>query len=480
MTSTPGGITASGSTSPVTVPGLTNGTAYTFKVTATNGVGTSAASAASNSVTPATVSGAPTIGSATAGNANASVTFTAPSSDGGSAITSYTVTSTPGGITASGSTSPVTVPGLTNGTAYTFKVTATNGVGTSAASAASNSVTPAFVPHAYFAADYPSSSFNQTVFVCGVDDSGDSNNGTVADGCTQTDGDVGAGNWVPESVVTESHGSYAYVADGNEKLWACAINPDGTFGHCASTPTPDYPDGMSIGTVNGTNYLFVTTGGNDIFSCPISSDGSSIGTCSDLTGFSWSSGIASAVASGTTYVYVSDPGNDDPQQDQFSGVYRCPFNSNGTWGSCSDAVIDTSLYNYMTAHETFWIPVSMTVASVSGGTFAYFADAKNNYLYICTITTTGSGFNVGGMGNCAPSSVTLSGEADGESTGTILSVAIEDSSPFLYVGYTTGSNNGYQKCAINTSTGALSCSAGDTSLSSSLQEIFGVFVQSGP
>ena len=71
---------------PITVTGLTNGTAYSFTVTATNGVGTGTASSVSNSVTPATLPGAPTIGTATAGNAQATVTFTAPASNGGSAI----------------------------------------------------------------------------------------------------------------------------------------------------------------------------------------------------------------------------------------------------------------------------------------------------------------------------------------------------------------------------------------------------------
>ena len=58
-------------------------------------------------------------------------------------ITGYTVTSSPGGITAMGTTSPINVTGLTNGTAYTFTVVATNGVGNSVVSAASAGVTPA-------------------------------------------------------------------------------------------------------------------------------------------------------------------------------------------------------------------------------------------------------------------------------------------------------------------------------------------------
>lgn len=90
-----------------------------------------------------TAPGAPTIGAAVAGDGSASVAFTAPASNGGSAITGYTVTSSPGGFTGTGVASPITVSGLTNGTAYTFTATATNSVGTGSASAASNSVTPA-------------------------------------------------------------------------------------------------------------------------------------------------------------------------------------------------------------------------------------------------------------------------------------------------------------------------------------------------
>ena len=85
---------------------------------------------------------APTIGTATAGDAQATVEFTAPSNVGGSAISSYTAVSTPSGISASGASSPITVTGLTNGTAYTFAVWALNTYGPSAYSAASGSVTP--------------------------------------------------------------------------------------------------------------------------------------------------------------------------------------------------------------------------------------------------------------------------------------------------------------------------------------------------
>lgn len=89
-----------------------------------------------------TVPDAPTSVSAVAGNSQATVSFTAPVNNGGSSITGYTVTSSPGGFTATGSSSPITVTELSNGTAYTFTVVATNSVGNSVASAPSASVTP--------------------------------------------------------------------------------------------------------------------------------------------------------------------------------------------------------------------------------------------------------------------------------------------------------------------------------------------------
>ena len=145
--STPGSISASSATSPITVTGLNPGTNYTFTVTATNYDGTSGPSQASNSITTdSTAPGAPTIGTATkTGTSTATVAFLAPSSNGGSAITGYTVTSLPSGVTATGNSSPIAITGLTSATAYTFTVTATNSIGTSSPSQASNSITTDYI-----------------------------------------------------------------------------------------------------------------------------------------------------------------------------------------------------------------------------------------------------------------------------------------------------------------------------------------------
>src|SRR5439155_866107 len=155
--------TVPGTATSATVTGLTNGTGYAFIVSAANAAGSGGNSAPSSTVTPgapgATAPGAPTAVTATGGNAQATVSWTAPASNGGSAITSYTVTSSPAGGTATvrapaGGTAPTTatVTGLTNGTTYTFTVTATNAAGTSPASAPSNSVTPTAPPPAGLAA----------------------------------------------------------------------------------------------------------------------------------------------------------------------------------------------------------------------------------------------------------------------------------------------------------------------------------------
>jgi hypothetical protein len=88
---------------------------------------------------------APTAVYATAGNALATVVFTAPTVTGGYDIISYTVTSSSGAV-VTGSASPITVSDLINGTAYTFTVTATNAVGVSSPSSASASMTPAAAP----------------------------------------------------------------------------------------------------------------------------------------------------------------------------------------------------------------------------------------------------------------------------------------------------------------------------------------------
>ncbi|GAA4696406.1 hypothetical protein GCM10023226_38560 [Nocardioides nanhaiensis] len=122
--------------------GLIRGQTYTFTVVATNAVGNSAPSPATDPVTPATPPSAPTDVSAIAGDRSAAVMWTASTSS--IPLTGYTVTAAPGGATTTvaGDRTSAVLPGLVNGTAYTFTVVATNDVGDSPASTASSPVTP--------------------------------------------------------------------------------------------------------------------------------------------------------------------------------------------------------------------------------------------------------------------------------------------------------------------------------------------------
>jgi hypothetical protein len=84
----------------------------------------------------------PTVGTVTQlSSTSVSVPFTAPLFNGNTAITSYTAVSTPGNISATVAQSgsgTITVTGLSSGTAYSFRVYATNSIGNSANSSASN------------------------------------------------------------------------------------------------------------------------------------------------------------------------------------------------------------------------------------------------------------------------------------------------------------------------------------------------------
>jgi LPXTG-motif cell wall-anchored protein len=143
VTSSPGGLTCSTASLSCAVSGLTNGTIYTFTVTANYPGPHTISTGASNSVTPIGAPSAPTAVVATAGNGQAGVSWTPPASNGAAAVTSYTVTSSPAGGSCTTAVASCTVTGLANFTGYTFGVTATNAAAeTSAASGPSNSVTP--------------------------------------------------------------------------------------------------------------------------------------------------------------------------------------------------------------------------------------------------------------------------------------------------------------------------------------------------
>jgi titin len=127
-----------------TVPDLTNGTAYTFKATATNESNlTSEYSPSSPSIEPDLAPGPPTIISATPGDKSATITWDPPTPNGGTPIREYRVSSDKGQfVDVSGDITTATIDKLFNNTLYKFTVIAKNSFLISPPSTDSDSIKP--------------------------------------------------------------------------------------------------------------------------------------------------------------------------------------------------------------------------------------------------------------------------------------------------------------------------------------------------
>lgn len=126
-------LPAAGTTSPLAIPGLSNGTTYQVELRATSSVGVGAVSNALSG-TPVAVPGAPTIVSASAGAGTVSLEVT-PGFDGGTPVTHYEYRIGSGDWVSAGDTSsPIVIGGLDDATSYTVAVRAVNSSGAGIAS----------------------------------------------------------------------------------------------------------------------------------------------------------------------------------------------------------------------------------------------------------------------------------------------------------------------------------------------------------
>jgi large repetitive protein len=368
---------------------------------------------------------APTIGAATGGNGHATVSFTAPASNGGAAITGYTVTASPGNITATGTASPVTITGLANGTAYTFTVTATNSVGTSAPSGVSNPVTPSAPP----ITNIGTTSATQTVTLAFTQNAtlnvtqstaiqvltqGAPNldfnyvsGGTCTAGATYVNGDVCTVNFS----FTPTHPGMRYgaaaLADGSGTLVAMAYisgtgtGPQITFG-------PGQPITLPAGTgyfnpsgvaVDGNGNIFVADiHNNAVKEIPFSAG--AYGTPILLpagSGFNEPMGVA---VDGSGDIFVADSNNGAIKEIPYAGgVYGAPITLvtgfNGPEGVAVDGsgnvfVADSNnsaVKEIPNAGGVYSTPISLPTGSgfslpssvaVDGGGNVFVADSDNN------------------------------------------------------------------------------------------------------
>ncbi|WP_240220086.1 Ig-like domain-containing protein [Rheinheimera hassiensis] len=520
-----------------TVSGLTNGTAYTFTVTATNGVGTSAASAASNAVTPkgeqtitfnnpgaqnfgttptltatssagagyavsfssatagvctittggtltfvtagsctidadqpgdaainaattvsrtftvnAVVPSAPTIGTATAGDSQVTVAFTAPANTGGTTITGYTVTSNPGGFNGTGAGSPITVTGLTNGVAYTFTVTATNSAGTGTASVASSPATPAAAQTITFA-NPGTQNFGTTPTLTATSDSGltptftSSTTGvcTITTGgtltfiaagtCTINANQAGDSSYLPAAQVSRSftvnpvvpaaptspiatagdtQASVAFVAPvniGGSAItgYTVTVNP-ADVAPVAGASSPIVVTGLT----NGVAYTFTVTADNVAGTGPASGVSNSITPAATQT-ITFANPGAQNFGTSPTLTATSDSGLTPTFTSSTAGV--CTITSGGvltfvTAGSCTIIASQAGDSSYLPAPQvsrTFTvnpvvpgIPTAVVAtAADTAASIAFTAPASNGGVNITgyTVTSNPGGLTASGAGS---------------------------------------------------------------------------------
>ncbi len=141
-------VTCTSTTNSCLVKGLVNGDGYTFTVTATNPSG-SVESNPTNPINPAPVPNPPTVKRVELGNHFAVISWTPPATAKGvAAPAGYTILATDltnpknGGETCISTSDSCRINGLTNGDRYIFQATATNNVGASLPSTATNPMVP--------------------------------------------------------------------------------------------------------------------------------------------------------------------------------------------------------------------------------------------------------------------------------------------------------------------------------------------------
>jgi hypothetical protein len=348
-TSSDGGATqsASNATSPITVGSLTNANTYTCTVVATNATGNSAASTASSSFVAATTPSAPSITSVGGGNNSAVVTFTA-GSDGGDTVTGFTATCTSsnGGTTQAlaGATSPITVASLTNGKTYTCTVVATNAMGDSAASVASDSLFAGTVPVApSLTGVTPGTNSVDVAFT--ANGSGGSAILFFTATCVSSDG--GATRSAANSSSPVSVGALS-----NAETYACTVTATNSTGEsAASTASSSFvavspPAAPSItGVAGGNNSAVVSFAAN--------SDGGSAITGFTATCTSSDGGTTQALSGATSPITVASLTD--------AKTYTCTVVATNAVGNSSASAASSSVLSGT-------VPAAPSLTSVTRGT----------------------------------------------------------------------------------------------------------------
>ena len=389
---------AAGNATTAIVSGLIGNITYSCSITATNAIGTSAAS---NSLTvtptPVVAPSAPTLVSAVPGAGSALLSYIAPINNGGSVITGYIAACTASGnptitANAAGNVTTATAVGLVGGIAYSCSVAATNTAGTGASSnnmaVTSTSAIAPTAPTLTSAVPGPNSAL--LTFTAPTNNGGSLITGYVAS-CAAVGNPTITTNAPANATTATVSGLIGNIA------YSCAIAATNAIGSSAAsnslavTPTPAVAPSAPtlVSAVPGAGSALLT------FTSPTNNGGSAI------TGY-----LATCTASGNPTVTANAPANATTAT--VAGLIS------GVVYSCS-----------VVASNSAGASVASNVIAVTPTAIAP----------IATITAPANATTVNAL---SPITVSVNGQSQ---VGTVASIELLDGTTRVNIATLTGSNN---------------------------------------
>ena len=305
----------------------------------------------------------PTAVSGTAGNEQVSVAFTAPTDVGGSAITGYRVQSNTG-AGASGSSSPITVTGLSNGTSYTFNVWAINAFGYSAPSDASAAVSPANTlgaGRALFLGGTLGSNTNVIDYinmasVGNATDFGDLSTNIARGAATSSSTRAvnGGGAGVTSTIEYVTIASTGNSSSFGNLLEAAAGQVNYAFGAVSNGTRGIWGGGYPSGNTNVIQYVTIASTGNSTdFGDLTAARSSTRGNVNSTTRGLILGGYESGTVNKIDYITMASTGNGTDFGDMLSGSERSGATaSNATRGIMAGSSSATNVIQYLTIAST--------------------------------------------------------------------------------------------------------------------------------